>query len=120
MSAAADAGATAAGYTVLRLPWEVNPLFQQWLQTHFPERAERVMNRIRDMRGGKDYDGNFATRMRGEGLWADMIRQRFVKGLKRYGLTKSGRFAQLNCSLFRKPLHIPAAIQSDGQLDIFG
>lgn len=120
MRAAADAGATAAGYTVLRLPWEVNPLFQQWLQTHFPERAERVMNRIRDMRGGKDYDANFATRMRGEGLWADMIRQRFAKGLKRYGLGKSGRFAQLDCSLFRKPLSIPVAERTDGQLDIFG
>jgi len=120
MRAAADAGATAAGYTVLRLPWEVNPLFQQWLQTHFPERAERVMNRVRDMRGGKDYDANFATRMRGEGLWADMIRQRFSKGLKRYGLNKSGRFAQMDCSLFRKPLSIPAAKKPDGQLDIFG
>ncbi|WP_323813582.1 PA0069 family radical SAM protein [Cellvibrio sp. NN19] len=120
MQAAANAGAVAAGYTVLRLPWEVNPLFQQWLQTHFPERAERVMNRIRDMRGGKDYDSNFATRMRGEGLWADMIRQRFAKALKRYGLDKSGRFAQLDCSQFRKPLSIPAAKKTDGQLDIFG
>ena len=120
MRAAADAGATAAGYTVLRLPWEVNPLFQQWLQTHFPERAQRVMNRIRDMRGGKDYDANFATRMRGEGLWADMIRQRFAKGLKRYGLGKSGRFGQLDCSLFRKPLTIPTAQKTGGQLDIFG
>lgn len=121
MSAAADAGATAAGYTVLRLPWEVNPLFQQWLQTHFPERAERVMNRIRDMRGGKDYDANFATRMRGEGLWADMIRQRFAKGLKRYGLGKSGRFVQLDCSLFRKPRTISVVTKnSDSQLDFFG
>lgn len=120
LCAAAGAGAAAAGYTVLRLPWEVNPLFQQWLATHFPERAERVMNRIRDMRGGKDYDANFATRMRGEGLWADMIRQRFAKALKRYGLGKSGRFAQLDCSLFRKPLSIPAVKQTDGQLDIFG
>jgi len=120
MRAAANAGAVAAGYTVLRLPWEVNPLFQQWLATHFPERAERVMNRIRDMRGGKDYDANFATRMRGEGLWADMIRQRFAKALKRYGLNKSGRFAQMDCSLFRKPLSIPAAKKLDGQLDIFG
>lgn len=120
MSAAADAGATAAGYTVLRLPWEVNPLFQQWLETHFPERAQRVMNRIRDMRGGKDYDADFATRMRGEGLWADMIRQRFVKGLKRYGLDKSRRYGELDCSLFRKPLSIPAAKKPDGQLDIFG
>lgn len=120
LSAAADAGATAAGYTVVRLPWEINPLFQEWLQTHFPERAERVMNRIRDMRGGKDYDADFATRMRGEGLWADMIRQRFIKGLKRYGLDKSRRYGELDCSLFRKPLSIPAAKKTNGQLDIFG
>ena len=120
MQAAANAGAVAAGYTVLRLPWEVNPLFQQWLQTHFPDRAQRVMNRIRDMRGGKDYDANFATRMRGEGLWADMIRQRFAKALKRYGLDKSGRFAQLDCSQFRKLRSIPAIKKQDGQLDIFG
>ncbi|WP_049631293.1 PA0069 family radical SAM protein [Cellvibrio sp. pealriver] len=120
LKAAADAGATAAGYTVLRLPWEINPLFQEWLQIHFPERAARVMNRIRDMRGGKDYDANFATRMRGEGLWADMIRQRFLKGLKRYGLDKSRRYGELDCTQFRKPLHIPATQKSDGQMDIFG
>lgn len=120
LSAAANAGATAAGYTVVRLPWEINPLFQEWLQTHFPERAERVMNRIRDMRGGKDYDANFATRMRGEGLWADMIRQRFMKGLKRYGLDKSRRYGELECSLFRKPLSIPAQENKNGQMDIFG
>ncbi len=120
LSAAANAGATAAGYTVLRLPWEINPLFQEWLQTHFPERAERVMNRIRDMRGGKDYDADFATRMRGEGLWADMIRQRFMKGLKRYGLDKSWRYGELDCSRFRKPLSIPVKENRDGQMDIFG
>ncbi len=120
--AAANAGASAAGYTVLRLPWEVNPLFQEWLQTHFPERAQRVMNRIRDMRGGKDYDANFATRMRGEGLWADMIRQRFAKALKRYGLNKSGSFLHMDCSQFRRPLSIPAKTNhhGTGQLDIFG
>ena len=120
LSAAADAGATAAGYTVIRLPWEINPLFQEWLKTHFPERADRVMNRIRDMRGGKDYDSDFATRMRGEGLWADMIRQRFVKGLKRYGLNKSNRFGELDCSLFRRPLSVPGKENGGGQMDIFG
>jgi DNA repair photolyase len=120
MSAAATAGAIGANYTVLRLPWEVNPLFQQWLEAHFPERAQRVMNRIRDMRGGKDYDANFATRMHGEGLWAEMIRQRFIKGLKRYGLDKRRRYDELDCSQFRKPLHIPATKKPDGQLDIFG
>ena len=125
LQAAANAGASAAGYTVLRLPHEVNPLFQEWLQSHFPERAQRVMNRIRDMRGGKDYDANFATRMRGEGLWADMIRQRFAKALKRYGLDKSGRYNQLDCTRFRKPTYIPTQVENPNnpgkmQLDFFG
>src|SRR5690606_828180 len=98
LAAAADAGATGAGYTVLRLPWELNPLFQEWLEVHFPERAERVMNRIRDMRGGKDYDANFASRMKGEGVWADLIRQRFQKACARLGINRSGRFRGLDAS----------------------
>jgi DNA repair photolyase len=121
LEAAANAGASAAGYTILRLPWEVNPLFQQWLQTHFPERAARVMNRIRDMRGGKDYDANFGARMRGEGLWADLIRQRFEKGVRRAGLDRGSRFAVLDCSRFRKPLSIPPKQKTgNDQLDFFG
>jgi DNA repair photolyase len=108
---------------VLRLPWEVNPLFQEWLQAHFPERAARVMNRIRDMRGGKDYDASFGSRMRGEGLWADMIRQRFERSAKKLGLER-GRFAALDVSRFRKPLAVPSETASakpaPGQMDIFG
>lgn len=121
LTAAVDAGATSAGYTVLRLPWEVNPLFQQWLQTHFPERAERVMNCIRDLRGGKDYNADFATRMRGEGLWADLFKQRFQKTVNRLNLQRSGRFGQLNCSLFRKPITVPPKAEKRGgnQLDFF-
>jgi hypothetical protein len=86
LEAAKDAGAVGAHYTVLRMPWEVNPLFQQWLHAHFPDRAQRVMNRIRDMRGGKDYDSDFGKRMQGEGIWADLIRQRFTKAIKRLGM----------------------------------
>lgn len=120
LAAAADAGASGAGYTILRLPWEVSPLFQQWLQTHFPLRAERVMNRIRDMRGGKDYDADFASRMRGEGLWADMIRQRFEKAIARLGLNKSNRFRTLDCASFRRPLQVAAKKLSDNrQFDFF-
>jgi len=120
LAAAAQAGATTASYVVLRLPWEVNPLFQQWLQTHFPDRTERVMNRIRDMRGGKDYDANFATRMRGEGLWADMIRQRFEKAARRLNLNKSERRFALDSSGFRKPLYVPAhGKNAQGQMDFF-
>jgi DNA repair photolyase len=120
LSAAIDAGATGAGYTVLRLPHEVNPLFQEWLETHFPERAQRVMNRIRDMRGGEDYKAEFGTRMKGEGLWANMIHQRFYKALKRFNIHHHhSRFRDLNCNLFRKPEFIPAK-KDEEQLDLFG
>lgn len=119
LTAAFDAGATSAGYTILRLPWEVNPLFQEWLQAHFPERAERVMNRVRDMRGGKDYDASFGSRMHGEGLWADMIAQRFRKALTGLEPRKNSRFQKLDTSKFRKPLIIPARKRDKGQLDFF-
>lgn len=120
LTAAAEADAVSAGYTILRLPWEVNPLFQQWLETHFPERAQRVMNRVRDMRGGKDYDAKFGSRMRGEGVWADMIRQRFEKTIARLKLNNSSRYRTLDTSLFRKPFIVPANKKSDDdQLDFF-
>ena len=120
LKATFDAGATCAGYTILRLPWEVNPLFQQWLEVHFPDRAERVMNRIRDMRGGKDYDSTFGSRMRGEGLWADMIRQRFDKALKRLSINRSSRFNWLDTSKFRRPMNVPVKKKyGDDQLDFF-
>ena len=101
LGAAADAGATAAFYTVLRLPWEVNPLFQDWLTRHFPERAQRVMNRVREMRGGRDYDASFGTRMKGEGAWANLIRSRFDKARARLRLGFE-RF-ELRADLFRPP-----------------
>jgi DNA repair photolyase len=120
IAAAFDAGATCAGYTILRLPWEVNPLFQQWLEAHFPDRAGRVMNRIRDMRGGKDYDASFGSRMKGEGLWADVIRQRFEKAIARLDIKKSSRFNWLDTSKFRKPLSVSISKkQGDEQLDFF-
>jgi DNA repair photolyase len=86
LEAAAQAGARRAFSIVLRLPWEVNPLFQQWLAAHFPDRAKRVMARIHEMRGGRDYDSRFGVRMTGQGLWADLIRQRLHKAVARYGL----------------------------------
>ncbi|CAM2142438.1 PA0069 family radical SAM protein [Pararobbsia alpina] len=102
VEACRDAGATAASYIVLRLPWEVSPLFEQWLQTHFPDRAERVMGRVREMRGGKNYDASFATRMKGTGLWAELIRQRFGQAVKRYGMNERRRGA-MDMSLFERP-----------------
>jgi DNA repair photolyase len=101
MQAAADVGASAAFYTVLRLPWEVNPLFQDWLAKHYPDRAQRVMNRVREMRGGKDYDASFKTRMKGEGVWANLVRQRFDKACVRTGL-RFRRF-ELRTDLFVPP-----------------
>ncbi len=91
LAAAAQAGARSAFYSVLRLPWELNDIFQQWLQAHYPDRAERVMARLREMRGGKDYDSNFATRMRGSGTWAELIAQRFQKACLRHGLAVGSR-----------------------------
>lgn len=125
LEAARDAGAVSAHYVVLRLPWEVNPLFQQWLETHFPDRAQRVMNRVRDMRGGKEYDSDFGKRMHGEGVWADLIRQRFVKAVDRLGMNlTSGRFAELDTSRFKRPIVVPPAPAKQcgnvtGQLDLF-
>jgi DNA repair photolyase len=111
LEAAADAGAINAGYVVLRLPWEVSPLFRQWLEAHFPDRAARVMSRVRDMRGGKDYDSTFGKRMHGEGIWADLIRQRFEKTVLRLGLgIRSGRFKGLDTSRFRRPSVAPSVV----------
>jgi DNA repair photolyase len=101
LEAAAQAGATRAFAVVLRLPWEVNPLFQQWLDAHFPERAARVMARVRDMRGGKDYDARFGSRMRGEGVWAELISQRFQKACARFGFNRER--IPLDLTQFRRP-----------------
>jgi DNA repair photolyase len=101
LEAAWEAGAREAFYHVIRLPWEVAPLFRQWLQTHYPQRADRVMHRIQEMRGGKDYDSDFATRMKGSGTWAELIGQRFRKTAGRLGFNaKKTDFAT---GLFRPP-----------------
>ncbi len=113
LEAAADAGATSAFSVVLRLPWEVNPLFQQWLDQHFPERAARVMARVREMRGGRDNDPRFGSRMRGEGVWAQLLSQRFHKAAARLGLNRER--VELDLTLFRKP----RPLASDGQGELF-
>ena len=101
LEAAWDAGARSAFYTVLRLPWEVAPLFREWLAVHYPQRAERVMARIHDMRGGKDYDSDFSTRMKGQGLWAQLIAQRFHKACARLGFNRER--VELDTTAFRRP-----------------
>ena len=109
LEAAAAAGAHNAFYTVLRLPWELNPIFQQWLELHYPQRAARVMARIREMRGGRDYDADFATRMKGSGVWAQLIAQRFEKACTRLGLNRTR--VELDVSQFR-----PALLAGQGDL----
>jgi len=99
LEAAWDAGARTAFYTVIRLPWEVAPLFKQWLALHYPQRADRIMARIQEMRGGKDYDSDFASRMKGSGLWADLIKQRFEKTCHRLGFNRQR--VELDLSQFR-------------------
>lgn len=101
LAAAADAGASKAFSIPLRLPWEVAPLFQQWLQQHVPERAERVMARVREMRGGADNDPRFGTRMKGEGIWAQLLQQRMRKACGRLGLNRER--IPLDLSQFRPP-----------------
>jgi DNA repair photolyase len=113
LEAAAAAGASSAFGIVLRLPWEVNPIFQRWLDQHFPDRAARVMARVREMRGGKDYDASFGARMKGEGVWAQLLQQRLAKAKKRHGLDRDRTV--LDTSQFRKPL----PPRTDGQADLF-
>ena len=102
LEAAAAAGASRAFSIVLRLPWEVNPLFQQWLQQHFPERAARVMARVREMRGGRDNDSRFGSQMTGQGVWAQLLRQRFQKAADRLGLKRER--IELDLTQFQRPL----------------
>jgi len=111
LAASRDAGACAAHYTILRLPWEVGPLFEQWLQAHFPDRAERVMNRVREMHGGRDYRAEFGLRMKGDGPWAALIRQRFETACRRLGLDDGP-------AALRTDLFVPPA-RPTPQLDLF-
>jgi len=101
LAAAVEAGATQAGYTLLRLPLEIKDLFREWLEAHAPDRAKHVMSLIRSMRGGKDYDATWGKRMTGSGPYARMIAQRFAIATRRLGL--NGRRAPLDASKFRRP-----------------
>ena len=101
LKAAWGADARTAFYTVIRLTREVAPLFREWLALHYPQRAARIMARIHEMRGGKDYDSNFATRMKGRGLWAELIRQRFEKTCLRLGFNRQR--VERDLSQFRPP-----------------
>jgi DNA repair photolyase len=101
LEAAAEAGAVSAGYVLVRLPWEVKPIFKEWLEKHFPLKAEHVMSRIRDMRDGRENDPEFGSRMVGKGTLAELLSQRFRKAVKRFGLDKD--IHELDCTLFVPP-----------------
>lgn len=107
---AAKAGAQHAGYTFIRLPYEVKNLFKEWLKTHLPHRADHVMSLIRQMRGGKEYDATFGKRMHGEGEFANLLAHRFQLACKRFQLNQ-GRFQSLDTGKF-KPV-TPASNQFD-------
>ncbi|WP_353227028.1 PA0069 family radical SAM protein [Novosphingobium sp.] len=107
---AAQAGARSASWIMIRLPHEVAPLFRTWLQTHFPDRADKVMATIQSMRQGRDNDPAFFTRMKPQGVWADLVRTRFRIARQRSGIPQER--ANLDCSQFRPPA-------LDGQLTLF-
>lgn len=100
LEAAANAGAYNAHFTIVRLPYAVKDLFTNWLDEHEPLKKEKILNRIRSMRGGKLYDAKFGTRMRGEGLFAEQIEHLFNHSKKRFGL---GKRSELTTKYFRNP-----------------
>ena len=100
LQAAHEHGARAAGYVLLRLPHELKQVWREWLELHYPERAAHVMSLLQQMRGGKDYDSGFGTRMRGEGPFAQLIAQRFARAYRRL---QFGRLPALDSSRFVAP-----------------
>ena len=106
LEAAAAHGATHAGWIMLRLPLEVAPLFRAWLDAHHPLRAAHVMSVLQQVRGGRDYVAQFGTRMRGTGLFADLIEKRFRLACRRLGLNRDR--TPLDTSRFRPPAANPS------------
>jgi DNA repair photolyase len=118
LAAAAAHGAHGAGWVMIRLPLEVAPLFRDWLDAHYPQRAAHVMSLIRQMRGGHDYDSAFGSRMRGDGELAALIERRFTLACRRFGLDCGRReHTGLDTSRFR----VPAQARNEGprQADLF-
>lgn len=109
IAAAAKAGAIRASWILLRLPFEVAPLFRAWLAAHYPDRADKVMGIVRDIRGGRDNDPAYFTRMKGKGVWPDLIRQRVRRAARKHGMDRP--FPPLRSDLFRPP-------ERDGQMEL--
>lgn len=101
LEAAARAGASFAGYEMLRLPYANKELFERWIEQHFPEKKEKVLGRIRAVRGGKFNDSRFGSRMRGEGIFADQLSQIFHVACRKVGLAEDG--PELSTAAFRRP-----------------
>jgi len=99
--AAAQAGATFSGYVALRLPFAVKSLFEQWLDQYFPDKKQKILNRVREIRGGKLNDPNFKTRMRGQGIFADQMAELFQLARKKSGIKE--RWPKLTTEHFRRP-----------------
>ena len=110
LQAAQAHGARSAGYTLLRLPYELKELFKDWLATHYPLKAEHVMSRLREMRGGRENDPEFASRFRGNGLFADLLEQRFRIACERMGFNRED--SSPNTGLFKPPAR-------NGQMNLF-
>ena len=116
LEAGAGAGATMAGWILLRLPNEVRPLFKEWLAAHYPQRADHVMSIVRQSRGGHENDPNFGSRMTGSGNFVELIGKRFDLACRRLGLNSEDNHMaprkDLDCSLFRPP-------SNSGQMGLF-
>lgn len=112
LEAARDAGASSAGYITLRLPFAVKELFERWLERHFPDRKDKVLNRVRELRDGKLYDPTFGVRMRGEGVFADQIEALFDASVRKLGLNQRPMKLASTSASFRKP-------PKHGQLGLF-
>ena len=108
LDAAAAAGATEAGYVLLRLPLEVSEIFKEWLLRHYPDRFRHVLSVLRSMRGGKDYDSEFGKRQKGEGPYAWQIGRRFEIAAQRLGLNR--RHLKLRTDQFSPPVQPPAQL----------
>lgn len=97
---AAEHGATSAGHVLLRLPWSVEPVFLEWLQREYPSKKDRILQRLRDLRGGELYQSNFGERMTGQGIWAETFKKMFALGVRRAGIAER-EHVTLNTNAFR-------------------
>jgi DNA repair photolyase len=116
LEAAADAGASWAGYILLRLPHGVKELFERWLDQRFPDRKDKVLNRVREMRGGRLYDARFSVRGHGEGPWGEQLGALFRVTRERFGLNRP---AKLSTDAFRRPEQVAVKGRKQTQLDLF-